>query len=360
MTLLQTEYNFFSQPDPTTSYVAIGIFAMLILVAVVGSILSNRRRGRSAKKGRFGKGSFRRRAKKAGLFPSHVRVLEHMIKDQSLQTPDRLLEGGSYLDRAMRDELEAIGASSIGEGEKDTRKNTVLQIKAILDSNRTNLNTISSSRNLRIGQEVRLVFERGGSFETAIVSNLANMLGVELPQNDDGPVRPEKGRRMQVTFLRDNDRVYRFVSRVRGIHSVRGKGTLFIEHVNDIKQVQKRKSPRKEYGRPAYFYPVQVMETGTGRKRARQAVVQKNRSILGRVEDISTGGCLLRSQRPLKKGSLIRIDLQTDNRKSMSVFGKVCGVESKPPYGGDMHVMFTRVSQKYMNEIMSFVYGFSE
>ncbi len=360
MILLQTEYNFFSQPDPTTSYVAVGIFALLILVAVIGSILSNRRRGRTAKNRRFSKRSFRRRARKAGLFPAHIRVLEHMIKEQKLQAPDRLLEGGSYLDRAMRDELEALEASSIGEGEKDGRKNTVLQIKAILDSNRGNLNIISSSRNLRIGQDLRLVFERGGSFDTVVISNLANMLGVELPQDEKGPVRPEKGRRVQVTFFRDIDRVYRFISRVQGIHSVRGKGTLFIEHVNDIKQVQKRKSPRKEYGRPAYFFPVQVMETGTGRKRARQAVVQKNHRILGRVEDISTGGCLLRSQRPLKKGGLIRIDLQTDDRKTMSVFGKVCGVESKPPYGGDMHVMFTRVSQKYMNEIMAFVYGFSD
>ncbi|WP_455383385.1 PilZ domain-containing protein [Salinispira pacifica] len=360
MYLLQTQYNFFSQPDPTTSYIAIGIFAFLIIFAIVASLIGNRRRGRASGKKSTSRGSFRRRAKKAGLYPTHVRALERMIREQGLQTPDRLLDGGSYLDRALRDELENIEAASINEGERDLRKNTVLQIKAILDANRRSISTISSSRNIRIGQEVRMVFEGGGAFDTTVISNLANMLGVELPRDDEGPVRPEKGKRVQITFVRDNNRVYRFITRVRGLHSVRGKGTLFLDHVSDIKQVQKRKSPRREYGRPAYYYPVQIMETGSGRKRSRQAVVQKSHSYLGRVEDISTGGCLLRSRKPLKKGSLIRIDLPTEDRKTMSVFGKVCGVQSTPPYGGDMHVMFTKVSQKNMNEIMAYVYGFSE
>ncbi len=360
MVLLQTHYDFFSQPDPTTSYIAIGIFGFLIIAAILASLISNRQRGRSNGNRPTRKGAFRRRAKKAGLYPTHIRTLERMIKEQGLATPDKLLDGGSYLDRAMREELESIDAAEMSEGERDTRKNTVLQIKAILDANRTSLSVISSSRNIRIGQEMRMVFEGGGAYDTAVLSNLANMLGVELPQTDEGPVRPEKGRRVQLTFVREGNRVYRFITRVRGFHSVRGKGTLFVDHVNDIKQVQKRKSPRREFGRSAYFYPVEVMEIGTGRKRTRQAVVQKSRSYLGRVEDISTGGCLIRAQRPLKKGSLIRIDLPTEDRTTMSVFGKVCGVEGRAPYGGGMHIMFTRVSQKYMNEIMAYVYGFTE
>lgn len=360
MILLQTQYNFFSQPDPTTSYIAIGIFAFLIIVAILASLIGNRRRGSTSGNRSTRKRSFRRHAKKAGLYPTHIKTLERMIKEQGLLNPGRLLDGGSYLDRAMRDELESIDAAPVSDGEHDARKNTVLQIKAILDANQTSLSTISSSRTIRIGQEMRMVFEGGGAYDTTVLSNLANMLGVELPQDKEGPVRPEKGRRVQLTLIRDGNRVYRFISRVRGVHSVRGKGTLFVDHVSDIKQVQKRKSPRREYGRSAYFYPVEVMETGTGRKRTRQAVVQKSRSYLGRVEDISTGGCLIRSQRPLKKGSLIRIDLPTEDRKTMSVFGKVCGVEGRAPYGGGMHIMFTRVSQKYMNEIMAYVYGFTE
>jgi hypothetical protein len=360
MILLQTKYDFFSNSDSTTSYIGLAVFAALILFAVVASLLGNKNRGKRGRSGSGGRMSFARHAKKLGLYPTHIRALQHMIRTQNIQSPEKLLDAGAYLNRAIREELEAIDADAVPQGEREARKNVLLHIKAILDANRTNLSMISSSRNIRIGQDVKIVFEGGGAYETTVTSNLANMLGFELPQDDEKPLRPEKGKRVQVTFLRDNNRVYRYITKVRGLHTVRGKGTLFVEHVTEIKQVQKRRSPRREFGQSAYFFIVQIMETGTGRKAKRQAVVQKARHYLGRIEDISSGGCLLRTQRPLKKGSLIRIDFQSDSGKAISVFGKVCGVQVRPPYGGDMHIQFTKVSQSHMNEIMSFVYGFSE
>ena len=361
MNLLQTEYNFFASSNSPAAYVGLAIFGGLVAVAIFVSMIGNRRSSKSGTGSAARHVSIKRQAKRAGLSPDQIRTLEHLIKSQKLKSPAKLLDGGQYLNSAIREELEIIEAEQVSESIKEARKNTLFQIKATLDSARANLNTMSSSRNIRIGQDVKIVFEHGGgSFETTVISNLANMLGVEVPENDDGPIRPEKGVRTQITFIRDNNRVYRFITRVRGLNTVRGRGTLFVDHVNDIKQVQKRKSPRRELRKPAYYYLVQIVENGSGRKRTRQAVVQKNQNYLGRIEDISTGGCLIRAQRPLKKGSLIRVDFQSETGKSISVFGKVCGVDSQAPYGGDMHVMFTRVSQTYMNEIMAYVYGFVE
>jgi len=361
MILLQTQYDFFGNSNSPASYVGLAIFGGLVAVAIFVSLLGNRRNRKPGTRASNRHVSIKRQAKRAGLSPEQIRTLEHMIKSQKLHSPLKLLDGGQYLTSAIREELEVIEAEQVSDGVKEARKNTLFQIKATLDSGRANLNTLSSSRNIRIGQDVKIVFEHGGgSFETSVISNLENMLGVEVPESTDGPIRPEKGVRAQITFIRDNNRVYRFVTRVRGLNTVRGRGTLFVDHVNDIMQVQKRKSPRKELGKPAYYYLVQIVENGSGRKLTRQAVVQKNQNYLGRIEDISTGGCLIRAQRPLKKGSLIRVDFQSETGKSISAFGKVCGVDSRAPYGGDMHVMFTRVSQNYMNEIMAYVYGFVE
>lgn len=361
MVLLQTQYNFFSQPDPTTTYIGLAIFLFLISIAVVAAIVNNRRRG-TVRSGKVSKGGFRRHAKRAGLYPSHVRLLERLIKSQSINAPYRLLDGGPYLNNAIRNELTELAAAQLSEAERENQKNMLFQIKSILDAARQSANVISSSRNLRIGQDVRLVLEGGGgAYDTTILSNLANMFGVEIPRDGEGaPIRPAKGIRAQLTFIRDNNRVYRFITRVRGSHTMRGRGVLFFEQVNDIKEVQKRKSPRKEFGKPAYFYPVEIVESGTGRKRTREAVVQRSRNYLGRIEDISAGGCRLRAQRPLKKGTLIKVEFQSEQRTPISVFGKVRSVDSNGSYGGDMHIMFTKVSQKHLNEIMSFVYGFSE
>lgn len=135
---------------------------------------------------------------------------------------------------------------------------------------------------------------------------------------------------------------------------------MFVEHATNIRQSQKRRSPRREYDRACYFYPVTVITVGRGKKAKKQAFVNKNRRIFGRIDDLSAGGCAIRTQGPLASGSILKVDFEAADGSPISVFGRVRGLERSRNRGRIMHIMFTRVSRKNLNRIESYVYGLVE
>jgi hypothetical protein len=102
---------------------------------------------------------------------------------------------------------------------------------------------------------------------------------------------------------------------------------------------------------------VTVITVGRGRKAKKQAFVNKNRRIFGRFEDLSAGGCAIRTQVPLSAGNILKVDFEGADGAPVSVFGKVRGVDRSRARGRLMHIMFTRVSRKNLNQIQSYVYG---
>jgi hypothetical protein len=62
----------------------------------------------------------------------------------------------------------------------------------------------------------------------------------------------------------------------------------------------------------------------------------------------------------MRKGTLLKIRFDLSGSNEISVFGKIRSVEPTKPFGGLMHVAFTRVSTQHLNEIQSYVYGFFE
>jgi c-di-GMP-binding flagellar brake protein YcgR len=109
-----------------------------------------------------------------------------------------------------------------------------------------------------------------------------------------------------------------------------------------------------------FFWPVFIMNEGSGRRAKKRAFVSDERRGVGRLEDISAGGCSIRTQRPLKAGTLIKVEFETWDRTKLTAFGKVRGTQRTPLRYGVMHIMFTRVSRKNLNMIQSYVYGIAE
>jgi c-di-GMP-binding flagellar brake protein YcgR len=218
---------------------------------------------------------------------------------------------------------------------------------------------LSSTRQLKLGQPLRLAnLSDRVTYPSEVSSNLQDALGVETPETTTGQqVNWRPGTRVRASFVLEGERVFSFDTKVVGYNIVRGVPTVFLEHAENLRQTQKRRSPRIEFDRPAYFYPVQIINEGRGRRAERRAVVDRNHRHFGRIEDISAGGCAIRCQTPLQSGALLKIDFETDDDTPISVFGKVRHTEPLPPRMGIMHIMFTRISRRHLNQIQAYVYG---
>ena len=101
-----------------------------------------------------------------------------------------------------------------------------------------------------------------------------------------------------------------------------------------------------------------IVDAGKGKEMEKQAVVNKNRRVLGTLQDISTGGCAILTNNPLQKASLIKVDFEPEKGKPVTVYGKVKGLTPKKPRGAIMHVQFTNVSRIHLNSIRDFIYEY--
>ncbi|MBU8912466.1 MAG: PilZ domain-containing protein [Spirochaetales bacterium] len=357
--LLQQDIQFFSSPDTGSTRLTLIILGIVVAVGVLAALMSTRRGGGGKSGGP--RGGLNRQAKKLGLSTDQRRVLKHLVVGLNLQNPERILTNSAYMTHALRRRIEQLDSSDDPEHQREQEKSLLFTVKRSLQNATLKLRVMPSSRQIRIGQLVNLQTAEDTRHESMVASNVQNGLGIEVPYTRRaGAMNWKKGTPLQVSFVADQDRMYSFRTRVMGHNKVGGASVMFLEHATNIRQSQKRRSPRREYDRPCYYYPVTVIAVGKGRKAKKQAFVDKNRRIFGRFEDLSSGGCALRTQIPLSAGSILKIDFEAADGSAMSVFGRVRSVDRSRARGRVMHIMFTRVSRKNLNQIQSYVYGLVE
>ncbi|MFW5683674.1 MAG: PilZ domain-containing protein [Spirochaetota bacterium] len=359
--LLQQDIQFFAQPDPAQTRVVLIVFGLVVAFGAVAAFLNSR--GGKSGGGHHGGhgGGLNRRAKKLGLSADQRRALKELVRTLGLQNPSRLLTHSAYLNHALKRRIEQLDLANVPEAERERQKSLLFSVKRTIQNATANVRVLPSSRHIKVGHTVRVRTPDAEEHELLVASNVHNGIGIELPYQRRGSRNQyKKGAELRVSFVDENDRLYSFGTRVIGYNTARGGSVMFVEHASNIRQTQKRKSPRREYDRPCYFYPVTVLTTGRGRKRRTQAFVNKNRRIFGRFEDLSAGGCAIRTQVPLPKGDILKIDFENADGTPISVYGMVRAVERQRAKGRLMHIKFTRVSRKHLNQIQSYVYGLTE
>ncbi len=360
MIALQQGTQFFTEPDPLDGVIFGGIFIVLVFIAVIGTRISAKtQRTDSGGPVRFSRFAFRRAARKTGLNRFQIRLLERLARQQGIAEPKRLLTSRHQLDRAIRRGLRTIDSMDISETEQQQRRFHLLDLRRTLDRIRPEKGeTIENTAQLRSGNTLTLITETKAQYDCRLTANAESMLVLEAPKTPGGEtIVWDKKTPLKVTFRGGDGTLYGFRSHVLGYRKQRASHQLFIAHSETVRSVQKRKSPRREFRRPAYFYPIRVVQSGRGRNAKREAIVDDSRRDLGTIEDISAGGCALRVRGALKKGSLIKLSFEMERGSPVAVYGKVRGVDAG--YRGNlMHIMFTRVSRANMASILEYVYGY--
>jgi c-di-GMP-binding flagellar brake protein YcgR len=355
--ILQQDIQFFAQPDPTQNTVTLIVFGALVVAGVIAAVINSRRKGSGSTRA----GGVLRQARKLGLPPDQRAELKELVKTLRLQNPQRLITNTAYLNHALRRRMDQIDVLELPEAERERKKGLLFAAKRHIENAKTRHKVMSSSREIRVGQDVRVTDTSGTTQQLMVASNVHNGLGIELPYSArSGRLEYQKGTQLKVSVVVEPDKLYSFATRVIGLNNTRGASAMFVEHVSNIPQTQQRRSPRREYDSPCYFYPVTVLTVGKGRRAKKQAFVNTNKRIFGRFEDLSAGGCAIRTQSPLTGGSILKVDFQNSDGSPVSVYGMVRSVERQRARGKLMHIKFTRVSRKHLNQIQSYVYGLSE
>ena len=361
--LLQTGYRFLPTATRSTTYLFVLILGLLVLLLVVGGVVASRRRGLDLEgRRRFNRSLFQKTARNIGLSKIHTDYLEYLVRVCKVQQPFLLFSNPGLLDDVLRKGIYSLQQNAALKPEdRERRMGLLFQIKQTVERNARRSAGIKSTSYLKVGQNLALSPERGGQFQCRVMSNMRDLLAVSAPTAGSGsPVRWPRGTRVRLSFWREGDAGYAFESKIVGYDTIKGAPCILIQHSKSLRRAQKRRFRRSALNRPCFFYPVQIVEERTGRTTSRKAMVQASRRLLGHLLDISAGGCSISSLTPLAAGSLCKLEFEIRRQSRIMVFGKVMrtrGGESER--GGVMHLMFTALSSQHLNQIYSFVYGYS-
>lgn len=349
--------SFFQEADPTSALIAVGVFIVFIFLL----ILAGRAGGGKKKEGehrRFSKWAFRSLGKKKGLAKGQIYYLEGLIEKYNVSLPFKLLENSNSLNKVLAYELREIDESAFKEDEKDVKKHEVYKIKQQIEKMAAVKYQIKTTRHIKLGHQLIIVSPKGHRYPSQVTGNLPEVLAAEVPKNSKFQyIKWQNGDRVRIYFWVTHEDGFYFNSKVTGYSNVHDVTSVLFQHSKKLVPVKQRKLRRKEFSKSAYITPVIIATLGVGRDAKKQAIVQHNRKFLGAMQDLSGGGCRVRSRSPLPEGSLVKIDFEIERQDKITVYGKVVRRSDDGKPGGVMHVKFTRVSKKHMNQINSFVYN---
>jgi len=362
LTLLQTRYEFLATPDRRSTWIFVIVAAALAIVLVLGSVLV-RRRSRNLdpqQRQKYGRRVFHRTAKNIGLQKHHVALLEQVLRATKVRQPFLVFSSPAMLDDVLKKGVYALQQSTTMKPEdRERRMSHLFQIKQIIERNARSGVGVRSTSTLKPGQSVDIVTDKGERFESRVLSNMRDMLALEAPKAPSGTaLRWPRGTRIKISFWRDSDAGYTFETKVLGYDTLKGTPGMLVHHAKTLRRAQQRRFRRSSLNRPCFFYPIHLV-TAEGKRTERRAVVQAHMRLLGNLLDISAGGCSITSLYPLKPGALCKIEFELGRRQHISVFGKVKRVRRQSSRGGIMHVMFTKMSTSFLNQIYLYVYDYS-
>ncbi|UCF96421.1 MAG: PilZ domain-containing protein [Spirochaetaceae bacterium] len=363
MILLQTRYQFLASPDSRTIMIFLASAAGFIGIIILGGIISRRRNRHldPVQRRKYGRYVFQRMARNIGLQRHHIEILEYLIRVCGVRQPFLIFSNSGLLDDILKKGIYALHQNTkLKEEERERRLTYIFQIKQIIERNARRGIGVRSTIMMRPGQSITITTETGRQYSTRVVSNLKDMVAIAAVNDDAGSqIRWPRGTRLKINFWRESDSGYAFESKVLGYDKVRGTLCVLLHHAKTLKKEQQRKYRRSPIHRPCFFFPVLVVESGTGRRAEKKAVVQTTRRFLGNLVDISAGGCSVNSLYPLKTGSLCKIEFELARRQRITVFGKVKRIRKTGLRSGIMHIMFTKLSSRFLNQIYLYVYDYT-
>ena len=365
------------QTGDNKMYIVAGIvLGVFILVLVIGNMISNSRKGGSgsgyitkaspgggkAKPVKISKGKFRKSAKQIGLSSIQIKILEEIADKHKVGSPALLLTSSKVFNITMKKAIQEYDSGAYSPEVKENYKMLLFNIKQKLDKNSIVDKKISTSRQLIVGKHITITTASGEKYSSTIVTNLKDYLCANIPVKPDGSMlRLNKWEPVKVSVLEKGDKGFFYDSKIAGYSTAKGVSCIMLQHSNSIQSSKQRNFPRKELGKSCYFFKIHIVTLTEGKEVIKKAVIDDNaKGRLGSVLEISAGGCSIKSPNFLNKGELLRVDIDIEKRKTVSILGKIVNLRRVGPGAATMHIQFTKMSKKNMNSINAYIYGIGE
>ena len=323
-----------------------------VLVIVSAALLLMRFRG----KNRFPWYEFFSKGRREGFSLKEISFLKNIAIQNKVEQPQSIFWSTKQLDRCLKPAIQKIYAEETMSPEhKLEMVGKLLDLRTKAEFNLPRYRKkIRDTFSLLPRQKLVIKDRDFGLFVSWVVEISRKNLVVTQPagQKASGNLN-WTGRKVLVSFWRADDAGYEFATKV--LEQIRHEEfpLLYLSHSNSLERNQLRKGVRVGMNIRAQFYPIEVVKA----QGVNKPVVSK-RGFMGKIIDLSEGGCCMLAGRLLKKNSRLKLEFDLTPQKRVVAIGVAIGVSKT----GDervqkIHIMFVRMGAQSRHNVLLYVYN---
>jgi hypothetical protein len=357
--------QYFKEDDPLAATILLVVIGAVIVISLAVGFIRNGiqgggGRGRTAVTPRkFNAFTLRRIANTYGLDKDQTHLLEFVFRNDSVSDPERVMRNAALLDKHFKRAYRTIEQNAETEEEAQQRLVGLFSLRNAIEGNPAGGGSAASTSQL--AENTAAVLSTGKeSYPVRVISAKGEFVVVESPRNALGtPVRIPKGSKVSLSFFTKSSKGFSFDSKVVAAADTPHGPGLQLSHSGKAKALAQRRYRRKQVVASCVFYFVFVETAKTGNKKVPKLMVDSRRFV-GTIQDISIGGCSIKTSAPVQVGSRLKIDIDYSDDSTITVLGQALRTNRTGAVGTIIHIKFLKVPRKAFNNINALVFGYDE
>jgi c-di-GMP-binding flagellar brake protein YcgR len=355
--LLQETY--FKEDDPLAATMLLIAGGILVVFFVIMNLVKRAQGGSTATPRRFSGFAMRRVANGYGLNKTQSKLLENVFRNDGVTDPQAVIESPPLLDKHFRRAYKRIERSTESEALVQQQMTLLFSVRNTIEATNNTTGAVMSSR--QISDNVAAVLAVGkDTFSVHVLNAKGDGVLVENPRSSLGsPIKIPKGTRVNLSFFTKNSKGFAFESRIIGVKDTPKGPALQLAHAPRVKPLIQRRFRRRQTEDPCQFALVKVEDAKVGRKKVKKMIVDSRR-FKGTINDISIGGCSIRSATNIAPGARLKLEFELNDVASMAALGQVIRTNRGGGTYTILHIKFLKVPRRVQNSINALVFDYTE
>ena len=339
--------------------IIVGIIAVISIIYIISKIIHNyfnspqylekqRRRPTTAK-------DINGVVKQCALTKEEREVLSKLCKANPSPNVKYLLLDLSLLEQYLKDLF-----LEFKERNDENSKSALFSLRTKIRRAYVPPEAVTSSRKIAVGTTLTYTVSQGVHYKLKLVEKQMDSITLDIPA-----AMTERGEKpaalSKLTFIFEQANGAPYLMDTRVVRYQLGKQRqeqMIVMHSDQISPLQKRQNERIEMQQDCQFASVSVSKTGEGKN---AAIEYKPSASLhtGTLLDVSTGGCRLLVNIPIKAEQFIYVKGQFNQRDEDSAIGTILRTTRRQDDGKFLlHIKFVKISQATVNRIQAAACGY--
>ncbi|MDR2741807.1 MAG: PilZ domain-containing protein [Treponema sp.] len=359
--------GYFKEDDPESAILflivagsAVGIFIIIRLImraAGIAGPVSGSAGRYSAPVRRFSVFALRRAARSYGLNRDQTKMPGFVFRNDGVTDPERVISNPVLVDKHFKRAYRTLKRQIENEAEAQIQIAHLFSTRNAIEFGQS---AASGGPSPQLAAGMAAVLAVGGdSYPVKVLGVRGNSITVECLTNALGtPIKVSRGARIILSFFIKSNKGFAVEGLVAGTSSTSSGSALELIRASRSKNLVQRRFKRQQGGISCYVRPVKIEETGRGRKKKVRMTVDRRR-FTGTIQDISIGGCAIKTNAGIAAGSRVKIEFDYGDSAGVAVLGQVLRF-NRNGFNTVMHTKFLKVPRKAMNAINVVVFKYYE